>query len=42
MWNIETTTKFARLKGISSIEDAYIEAAKDCNTVVFLCILPIF
>ena len=27
MGNIETTTKFARLKIISSIEDTYLEAA---------------
>ena len=27
MGNIETTTKFARLKSISSIEDTYLEAA---------------
>ena len=27
MGNIETTTKFARLKSISSIEDSYLEAA---------------
>ena len=27
MGNVETTTKFARLKGIYSIEDNYLEAA---------------
>ena len=27
MGNIETTTKFSRLKGTSSIEDNYLEAA---------------
>ena len=27
MGNIETTTKFSRLKGIPSIEDNYLEAA---------------
>ena len=27
MGNIETTTKFARLKSISGIEDIYLEAA---------------
>ena len=27
MRNIETKTKFARLKSISSIEDTYLEAA---------------
>ena len=26
MGNIETTTKFAKLKSISSIEDTYLEA----------------
>ena len=31
MGNIETTTKFARLKSISSIEDTYLEAATGCS-----------
>ena len=31
MGNIETTTtKFARLEGISSIEDTYLETATGC------------
>ena len=29
MGNIETTTKFSRLKSISSIEDNYLEAATE-------------
>ena len=27
MSNVETTTKFSRLKSMSSIEDSYLEAA---------------
>ena len=30
MWNIETTTKFSRLKSISSIKDNYLEPATEC------------
>ena len=29
MGNIETTTKFTRLKSISSIEDTYLETATE-------------